>query len=196
MGRPREFDESHVLEAVRDAFWRSGFAATSMDDVTVATGLGKGSLYAAFGDKRALFTRVLDDYCAEAIGETRERLEGTDEGAYERLRTYLFASAANAAPAGARRGCLLAKAGAELAGVDDEIAQRTRATYEALEKVVVACIRSAQRHGDIAASANPRKLGALLFATLRGMEALGKGGVTAASLRRVAEAAIESLPRP
>lgn len=61
MPRPREFDENRVLLAVRDEFWDKGYAATSMDDLLRVSGLGKGSLYGAFGDKRSLFLRVLRD---------------------------------------------------------------------------------------------------------------------------------------
>ena len=62
MPRPREFDESDVVAAARDEFWSRGYAATSVDDLTAVTGLGKGSLYGAFGDKHGLFLRALDDY--------------------------------------------------------------------------------------------------------------------------------------
>ena len=62
MPRPRKFDESDVVAAARDEFWLRGYAATSVDDLTSVTGLGKGSLYGAFGDKHGLFLRALDDY--------------------------------------------------------------------------------------------------------------------------------------
>src|SRR6185312_14173543 len=60
--RPRKFDESDVVAAARDEFWLRGYAATSVDDLTSVTGLGKGSLYGAFGDKHGLFMLALDDY--------------------------------------------------------------------------------------------------------------------------------------
>ena len=66
MPRPRKFDESDVIAAARDEFWTRGYAATSVDDLTAATGLGKGSLYGAFGDKHGLFMRALDDYITSA----------------------------------------------------------------------------------------------------------------------------------
>ena len=62
MARPRKFDEQQVLEAARDQFWKNGYAATSLDDLTKATGLGKGSLYGAFGGKHQLFLKVLGTY--------------------------------------------------------------------------------------------------------------------------------------
>ena len=64
MVRPRQFDEETVLRAVCDQFWGAGYAATSLQDLMRVTSLGKGSLYAAFGDKHELFLRVLRRYVA------------------------------------------------------------------------------------------------------------------------------------
>jgi AcrR family transcriptional regulator len=195
MARPRTFDEHEVLEAARQAFWTNGYTATSLDDLTAATGLGKGSLYAAFGGKRELFERVFGDYCAAASAQTQQLLGGPDAGAYGRLRAYVLDNAKECGPTGDGRGCLIAKTAAELAGADSSIATYTRTIYETIVKALTACIEGAQRHGDIAASANAGKLATLLFAALRGIEALGKAGMPAATLRRAADAAIEALPR-
>jgi TetR/AcrR family transcriptional repressor of nem operon len=189
------FDEQEVLDAAREAFWTNGYTATSLDDLTAATGLGKGSLYAAFGGKRQLFDRLFGDYCADAAVETQQLLRGPDAGAYARLRTYVLANAKDCGAADDRRGCLIAKTAAELAGADESIATCTRKIYETIVKELTACIEGAQRHGDIADSANAGKLAMLLFASLRGIEALGKAGMPAATLRRAADAAIEALPR-
>ena len=64
-GRPRSFDTDEVLGQVRDAFWRYGYAGTSMDQLSAATGLHKPSLYGAFGDKKRLYLAALDNYLAE-----------------------------------------------------------------------------------------------------------------------------------
>ena len=79
MARPRGFDERQVLQAARDEFWSCGYAATSIDDVVAVTGLGKGSLYGAFGDKHALFLRVFDDYCTDAVNAARQSLTGQEQ---------------------------------------------------------------------------------------------------------------------
>src|SRR5262249_19249611 len=84
MARPRKFDEAQVLRAAMDQFWTAGYAGTSLDNLTEITGLGRGSLYGAFGDKRTLFLRALRDYCCRAIDEWRAKLTGPG-AAYERL---------------------------------------------------------------------------------------------------------------
>ncbi len=67
MARLREFDENKILEIVRDLFWHKGFEATSYADLSSATGLGRGSLYAAFGDKHVLYHRALMLYLNEEV---------------------------------------------------------------------------------------------------------------------------------
>ena len=64
-GRPRAFDEKSVLDAARDAFWSRGLAGVSLDQISGATGVARPSLAAAFGDKRALYLRTIDDFMAE-----------------------------------------------------------------------------------------------------------------------------------
>ena len=62
MGRPREFDTDAALERIMSVFWAKGFEGASMADLVHATGLKKGSLYAAFGDKRAMYHQSLALY--------------------------------------------------------------------------------------------------------------------------------------
>jgi len=62
MARPRKFNEADVTSALRDVFWKHGFDGASYADIMKATGLNKGSLYASFGDKRALYQHAIADY--------------------------------------------------------------------------------------------------------------------------------------
>jgi AcrR family transcriptional regulator len=195
MARPRSFDESTVLLKARDRFWSSGYVGTSVDEIATATGLGKGSLYGAFGDKHRLFLRVFDEYCTEITEATRRSLDGADDQAYDRLCGHLRAVAKNTAADITHRGCLLAKAAAELAEHDPQIAARARQTFDALEAMLTVEVEAAQRHGDLDATVDAAQLAALLLAVLRGVEALGKAG-KASTLDSVVNAAIALLPRP
>jgi AcrR family transcriptional regulator len=195
MARPRKFEESQVLAAACDAFRSGGYEGTSIDDLTAATGLGKGSLYAAFGGKRELFERVYTEHCAEGVEAIHARLDGPDDGAYMRLRDYVRAECEAAGASGDGRGCFIAKTAAEIGSTYDVVGCRTRMIFEELGHTLAATIEAAQRAGDIAPSADSRKLGVLLLAALRGIEALGKGGLSAAMLERAGDAALEALPR-
>ncbi|MEV6831904.1 TetR/AcrR family transcriptional regulator [Amycolatopsis sp. NPDC051102] len=196
MARPRSFDEAAVLETARDRFWATGYAGTKVDDIAAATGLGKGSLYGAFGDKHALFLRVFDHYCTEAAEGTRRQLEGPDATAYRRLRDHVHAIAESVVADQARRGCLIAKSTAECAEHDEAVAARSRQLFRDLQGHLTACIAGAQRAGDIAADADPAHLAGLVLAVLRGLEALGKGGVEPAGIRAIADTALAVLPKP
>jgi AcrR family transcriptional regulator len=194
MARPREFDERRVLQAARDEFWSCGFAATSIDDIAAVTGLGKGSLYGAFGDKHALFLRVFDDYCTGMVNAVRGALDGPDPNAHRRLRAHVLAVARSTGNDIRRRGCLLAKATAELSGTDPAVAAIANRTFDAIEEALALCIEGAQRAGDIDPSADSRQLAGLILAILRGIEALGKARRSKSALRGIAESALALLP--
>jgi len=196
MARPRSFDEGRVLELARDRFWATGFAGTRMDEIAEVTGLGKGSLYGAFGDKSALFHRVFDEWNTAIVEQAALRLTGgADEGAFARLAGYVRFVAANTAADTDRRGCLLAKGAAELAQQDPVVAGRSAETMGALLALLHTEISACQRHGDIDDGADPAQLAALLLAVLRGMEAVGKAGVDPQTLTGIADTALAVLPR-
>jgi TetR/AcrR family transcriptional repressor of nem operon len=193
MARPRGFNEDEVLRVARDQFWSTGYAATSVDDILAATGLGKGSLYGAFGDKHRLFLRAFDDYCSGLVKAVRKALVGPDAGAHARLRAHVLSVADSTASDVCLRGCLLAKGTAELAGQDPAVAAKSRETFHAIEELIGSCVAGAQRAGDIKPEADPARLAGLILAVLRGIEALGKGGSSPASLRAIAETALAVL---
>jgi hypothetical protein len=62
MARTHAFEENQVLDRAMAPFWRQGFEATSIEELVAASGINRGSMYAAFGDKRGLFMPVLDHY--------------------------------------------------------------------------------------------------------------------------------------
>ncbi|MFI5844951.1 TetR/AcrR family transcriptional regulator [Catenuloplanes sp. NPDC051500] len=190
MARPRKFDEQQVLHSATETFWTSGFAATSLDDLMQATNLGKGSLYGAFGDKQALFQRVLDGYCANVTARLSEHLSGPDSSAATRLRALFDAAVAAGAPPGPHRACLLAKATAELAATNTEVALRARQTFTTLAALLQAEVTSAQAAGDIPADRDPQRTAHHLLAVLRGIEALTEAGMDESVLRDAADTAL------
>jgi AcrR family transcriptional regulator len=197
MPRPRAFDERHVLERAREQFWATGFAGTRMDDIAQATGLGKGSLYGAFGDKAKLFHRVFDDWCTAVVEVAEGQLGGgPDAEALARLSRYVHLMAENTASDTERRGCLLAKGAAELAQHDPTVAARSAETMTALLTLLRTEISAAQRNGDIDGDADPEQLAALLLTVVRGIEAVGKAGLDPKTLRTVADTALAVLPTP
>ncbi|HWT94868.1 MAG TPA: TetR/AcrR family transcriptional regulator [Solirubrobacteraceae bacterium] len=191
MARPREFDEGAVLAAAQTAFRTHGYAGTSLQELTGATGLGKGSLYAAFGDKHGLYLSVLDDYARRSIDGVRGELERRP--AMDALREHLLAGARSSKGS---PSCLLASSTAELAAVDADVAGRVEDAFRTLEGCYAAAVARAQEEGDLDPDADSAALGGLLLAVARGIEALGHAGMPEASLVRTAETALAGLPRP
>ena len=189
MARPRKFDELEVVVAARRQFNETGYHGTSVDDLSRATGLSKGSLYGAFGDKKALFQRVFEEYCASTEEGAAALLEGPEEQALDRLRDWLQAPEDSTD----RRGCLLAKATAELAWEDDAVATRSLAAHESLLESCRQLVQQAQRAGHIDPAADCEVLGGLILTTQRGLEALAKAGVDTRTRNRIAVAALDSI---
>ena len=189
MARPRTFDEDEVITAARTAFRRGGFHGTSVGDLSAATGLGKGSLYGAFGDKHRLYLRIFDEYCSGAEASVARLVDGPDEGALDRAREWLLALARGPdAP-----GCLLAKGTAELSSDDPDVAQRALRAFTTIHGALTDVARAAQRAGDVDPNADPATIGGLILATHRGLEALRQGGITAEVLGPIVEHAISGL---
>ncbi|RDH76432.1 TetR/AcrR family transcriptional regulator [Mycolicibacterium moriokaense] len=194
MARPRKFDEADVVAAARDEFWDRGYTATSVDDLTAATGLGKGSLYGAFGDKHSLYLLALDDYIASAMVDVRAVLRDPAVGARERLVRHIRGQAKVLAADKNRRGCLMAKSAAELGATDADVEKKVERAYADWRDELTTCIREAQRDGTVDAERNPRTLAGVLLAFMRGQEALHKGGASAAQLKAAADEMVSLIP--
>src|SRR3569623_2416088 len=95
-GRPRAYDRAAALKAMRHLFWEKGYAATSLDDLSAATGMNRPSLYGAVGDKRALFMKALMSYRERGegvmarLGAERGRVRETLSKAYEAALDIYF----------------------------------------------------------------------------------------------------------
>jgi TetR/AcrR family transcriptional repressor of nem operon len=190
VARPRQFEEQDVLRDVRDQFWAAGYAATSLEDLTRASGLGKGSLYGAFGDKHKLFMRTLDDYVTDSCAALGQNLEES-ERAIDGLRAFLLAGAQSL-----RHGCYLANSTTELAATDPEVAERAREAYERIVRLVAATVERAQREADLPTGIEPSAFARTLQAAQQGIVHMGRSGMPADQLAEVAEDLVDRLLPP
>lgn len=166
-----------------------------MEELTEATGLGKSSLYGAFGGKHELYLRALDSYWTDSVRGFAEQLDGPGP-AMERIRALVLDTARAIASDTDLQGCLLSKSVAECARHDSEVADGARRTFAELAQLLASALRRAQRARDLDQGANPDELADLLLAILRGMDALGAAGMSGAAVQRTAETAPRLLPRP
>jgi AcrR family transcriptional regulator len=190
MARPRTFDEETVVAAAREAFWNRGYAATSVDDLAEATGLGKSSLYGAFGDKHALFLRTLDDYCTTAVDEVEAQLRQPGVAAYDRLVGHVRSTVAGVVADTQRRGCLMSKSSAELGAADDDVDRVVGRSLSRWRTALVDCLDEAGRDGAISDGVDPQATATMLLGLMRGFEALRKGGVKPGQISAAADQAL------
>jgi len=154
-----------------EAFWEKGYEATSLSDLCACTGLHKGSLYQAFGDKHELFMQALRHY---AISEFHEV---ADVALREKspLASIRAAVSKICSDAGQEKGCLMINSMVELAPHDPEVRAALKTFGEQRLRVMADLIARAQAAGEIRSTQDSRKLARQLMVTLAGAAAMVKG---------------------
>ena len=190
MGRPREFDEAQVVDKARNAFWSGGVAATSITDLSTATGLSTGSLYKAFGSKAGLTDRTLQDYLEMSYEQVRQTLDDAPSG-LAGLRAWLDAAASSASECGPTRGCYAVVCAVELADRDEQARERLRRHDERLRTVLAGAIRRAVSEGDL--RVDPEAGARLLLTTVVGLQVDARKGVDRDTARATLDLALRAL---
>ncbi|RMI42037.1 TetR/AcrR family transcriptional regulator [Streptomyces triticirhizae] len=197
MARPRLFDEGRALEAAMRVFWARGYDATSTDDLCAATGLGRSSVYNAFGSKHALFTRALTRYMELMNGPQRELLADVELPPLERLRRLVALvieqDLANRDEEGRGIGCLTVNTTVELAARDPEAAALLARDLAERTATLRAVIEAGQREGTVSARRPAETLADYLNTVLAGIRVAGQRGAGRAELTAIAEAALDTF---
>jgi AcrR family transcriptional regulator len=115
-GRQREFDKQVALDAAMKVFWANGYSGTSLSDLTDVMGINKPSLYAAFGNKEALFISSLDHYVGEHGAPHNQELHTSNKDLRSRLRAYLKSIARMVCDPSLPGGCFVATTTSESGG--------------------------------------------------------------------------------
>jgi AcrR family transcriptional regulator len=187
-GRPRSFDTDEVLARVRDVFWKHGYAGTSMDQLSAATGLHKPSLYGAFGDKQALYLAALDNYLAEIRAEFAEAF--AVPGLFDSLYQVSECSIDKFLRGGdAGQGCFMMSTAVPEATRDPEISKVVRGSMESLERAFVRRFQRAIEEGEIPANVDPNVPTMILVANHYEMSGRARAGYSRAELRILADRA-------
>jgi TetR/AcrR family transcriptional repressor of nem operon len=194
-GRPRAFDTQQALRQARDLFWTRGYAATSVQDLVDELDVQRGSLYAAFGDKRSLYLHAVALYAQQ----NRERLEELLQTGpvLPKIRQMLLEPSAltGAAelPDGGRRGCLLGNTAVELLPGDKKAAELVAAAYDAVVEVLTAALARAQSAGEVTTGATPEAQAQLLLLLFQGSALVGRAQPDRDRLAAGIDAAIDAL---
>jgi AcrR family transcriptional regulator len=191
-GRPREFCVDAALAAALRVFWSKGYEGASMADLTEAMGITKPSLYAAFGNKEALFHKALDLYEAEKLEYTRKALEQPTARAVAEyyMRGAVETQTSSCEPQGCLGVISAVACGAEAESIKSEVVARRASSQRAL----VERFERAKREGDLPEHVDVEGLTGYLFAILQGMAVQAGSGATRADLERIVETSLAVWP--
>jgi TetR/AcrR family transcriptional repressor of nem operon len=195
MPRPRTYVPADVVSAAVRTFRRHGFGGASLAVLGRATGLRRGSLYAAFADKRALFLAALEEYTRATVGHVERTLAAAAEP-LDGIASVLRRVARVATDGEGRHGCLLTNTAAELAGRDREVQLAVAAAFSRLEAAYAGAIERARAAGQVPPDLDVAGAARLLVATMQGVRVLGKAGAGEAELQAVVDAALRTLGGP
>ncbi len=173
MARPREFDEAAALDAATDCFWRDGFERTSVRRLAERMGLTAASLYNAFGDKRALFCRVLRRYVERSTRERIARLE-SNLPPKQAIHAFLAEIIERSLDDRDRRGCLLVSSAVEIAPHDAELGVEIAGRLGEIEAFFRRSIVAAQTDGAVPPDRDPADLARLLLGVTLGVRVLAR----------------------
>ena len=192
-GRPRAYDRDMALSRAMDKFWEAGYAATSLDDLSSAMSMNRPSIYAAFGDKEALYRQALDHYRASsrsAIGEAlsdARPLSHALQDFYERaIEVYLSGETS-------ARGCFMIETALTEAVANRQLRDKLAESLQGLERVLAARIALGQQRGEVRGDANPAELAQVAAAMLYLLAIQARSGATRKSLKTTMKAALNTI---
>lgn len=195
-GRPRAFDADVALSLALDAFWDAGFAATSLDDLTEATGMNRPSLYGAFGDKQALYRKALDVYCERTRAAFAAVFAGGEPLRDALRKVYDTGIAIYLSGDNGPRGCFIIATAVTQAVTDTDIRTGLAEVLREIEDAFRGRIARAQRSGDLSVEADPAKLAKVASATLYSLTIHARAGLGRPALDAIADAAIDVICGP
>lgn len=190
MARPRSFDPDEALDLARDVFWQNGFQGTSLDDITAATGLAKPSLYAAFGDKNALFLKVLDRYHASIVANA-ERVLNQGPSARDAIERWLTGFVPYCSGTKGIRGCLSVNTAADGISDQKDVRDRVERFNRKLEQLLGNRLRADR--AQFSDAFDPDAAAHTIMAIYLGLMIMAKDAPAAARVRATLNQALKLL---
>ena len=192
MARHKEFEPDEALDKAMELFQRQGFAATSMQDLVDHMGIGRGSLYHAFGSKQELFQRALTRYATRNLGDMVALIERAD-APLEAIRALFRGISQSHCENSTRSGCLFVNTTVEMAPHDSGVSSDLQSSWKRLENSFARALKRAQDAGDLRADKKPRALARFLVNSLQGLSVQAKYSQCKATARDVVDIILQSL---
>jgi TetR/AcrR family transcriptional repressor of nem operon len=191
MPRPREFDESTVLDAAMRCFWRRGYEQTSVRELAQEMGITGASVYNAFGDKRSLYRRALEHYLEQSVRDRVVRLSPLPS--LSALRAFFDEIVERSVSDKQRRGCMLVNSALEIAPYDPEFRKLVSDEMVLIESFFCRCIAAGQQDGSITLKRPAEELAKVLLSVLLGVRVLARTRPERAVLESAASGALALL---
>lgn len=194
-GRPRTFDIDYALDRAVEVFWKHGFQDASMHELTEAMGLSKPSLYAAFGDKEALYLKTLERYVQLLIERHGAALNDEADGR-RAVEGFLRSLATMLVDPALPGGCFIINGTADCGGttIPASVELALRAALQGSETMVLERLQRAKREGALPAAMTPEALAAMFGSLIAGLAVMAKSGASQAKLNTVIDTAMAVWP--
>ncbi|MEH2566362.1 TetR/AcrR family transcriptional regulator [Bradyrhizobium sp. AZCC 2289] len=192
-GRPRAYQPEIALGKALDLFRKDGFAATSLDDLSAATGMNRPSLYGAFGDKRELYIKSYQRYRADARAAMIDIFRDELPIRQRLQRIYAVALDIYLSGEAGPRGCFTVMTAASEAVSDPEIRAMVLEGFIELDKAFAACFRLAKQNGELPAGADATVLAHLASATVHTIAIRARARVPRKELEAIVNGAIDVM---
>lgn len=191
-GRPKQYDTRRALQAAGNLFWARGFSGTSLDDLSIAMGMNRPSIYRAFGDKEALYRSAMQQY-TEHLEEGFRQTISLEQDIRKGLRRF-FRTALEVYSAGEKDlGCMVICTAPAAAAVHPEVKSDLLAVIQELDTRLLSRLKLAAQQGQLAETADPKMLSKLIQAVLHSLAIRVRAGESKASVQRMADAAVNTL---
>ena len=192
MPRTKEFEPEAALHHAMELFWCNGYEATSMRDLLEGMGIGRGSFYDTYGDKRSLFLAALDRFERTRTAWVPEALE-EGESPLEAIRYVFERTVDSLVSFEPRRGCLLANSAVELAPHDPEVAGRISRYVRRTEDAFEGALKRARAAGELPEHKDPRVLSRFLVTNLHGLRVMARAGADRETLEDTVGVVLDAL---
>ena len=188
IGRPLSFDRDDALEKAMLLFWRHGYEATSLTDLTVAMGVTPPSVYAAFGNKKRLFLEAVGLYLSHP--SSPQQIMDAEVTARDAARALMQGAAATFTDPATPPGCMLATSAISVSAAAADVQAELASLRNSVEAHLRQRIERAQTDGELAADIDAEALAAHTTAVIQGMSTLARDGATHDKLLRVVNMAM------
>ena len=191
-GRPRQYDEDVALQAAGEVFWTKGFSATSLDDLTVAMGMNRPSIYRAFGDKEAVYRKALMQFC-QGMEAAFERTMLAEDDIRKALASFYRDALAVYTSGEQPKGCLVMGTAVAAAVCHPEIQADLLNVIRDLDQKIAKRLEQARDAGQLEASFDATGRAAVAQSLLHSLSLRARAGETPKRLRRMIEAGVETV---